>query len=356
MKISRIRLGKWLPHILGIVIIIVLPLLAVDRNNTHYKFWLYSYYYQLAFLIAAFYVNFLVLVPRYYFSKKKVYFILGLILLAVLLLTLFQFFYGLLDFDNLRTANLPRPDRLKPRGVFGLHPKLIDHFFLLLLVLGFSTGMAIMHRLVQNENKHKEIEKARMDTELAFLKNQISPHFFFNSLNNIYALIAIDGPKAQQAVEKLAGLMRYLIYESDTKIIDLQKEFTFTRNYIDLMQQRLTSKVKLDVDIMLNVPEVKIPPLIFIPFIENAFKHGVSYRELSFINISLKAEEDIIIFKCANSIAKQKEEDSIPEGGLGIQNIRKRLDLIYGDSAELSMKTEDSTFIVSLMLPISLEP
>lgn len=355
MKFASTRLGKWLPHILGIVLIIVLPLLAIDRTNTHYKFWLYSYYYQLAFLIIAFYVNFLVIVPRLYYSKKKACFLLGIILFAVLLLTLFQILYDVAGFENLRIQDIPRPNRNKPSGIFGLHPKMIDQFLLLILVLGFSTGMAIMQRTKQIENKHKEIEKARMDTELAFLKNQISPHFFFNSLNNIYALIAIDGPQAQHAVEKLSGLMRYLIYESDTKMIQLQREFEFTQNYIDLMRQRLTSKVKLDVNIMSNVPNVKIPPLIFIPFIENAFKHGVSYREQSHISIGLRTEEDSIIFECINSIAQQMERDSIPEGGVGIQNIRKRLDLIYGETAELSMKTKADTFSVRLVLPISLK-
>ena len=125
-------------------------------------------------------------------------------------------------------------------------------------------------------------------------------------------------------------------------------------NYIDLMRQRLTSKVKLDVDIMQHVPDVKIPPLIFIPFIENAFKHGVSYREQSFINISMKAENYTIIFECSNSIPKPTDKSSVPEGGVGIQNIRKRLDLIYGEAAQLSMLTEASTFLLVLTIPISL--
>lgn len=353
MKISRTRLEKILPHVLGILIIGLLPLFGFDRNNPQLKFWMYSYYYQLAFMLIAFYVNFLIIVPKLYFSKKRIWFFLVLILFAITLLSLSQFFYGLFDFDAMRAENMPGSRRPRSMGIFDLHPRIIDNFFLILMVLGFSTGMAIMQRLKQNESKHKEIEKTRMDTELAFLKNQISPHFFFNSLNNIYALIAIDGPKAQLAVEKLSGLMRYLIYESDTKIIDLQKEFEFTRNYIDLMQQRLTSKVKLDVDIMQNVPDIKIPPLIFIPFIENAFKHGVSYREQSFINISLKSEKNSIIFECTNSIALQT--DPLPDGGMGIQNIRKRLDLIYGEAAKLIMTTEAGTFKVVLVLPVSLE-
>lgn len=355
MKISRSRLERILPHILGILIIILLPLFGFERDNPRFRFWLYSYYYQLAFMLMAFYVNFLIIVPRIYFAKKRIWFFLVLTMFAILLLGLSHIFYGLFDIDAMRPENLHESRGPRPGGIFDLDPKGIDNFFLILVVLGFSTGMAIMQRLKQDESKHKEIEKARLDTELAFLKNQISPHFFFNSLNNIYALIAIDGPQAQQAVEKLSGLMRYLIYDSDTKLIELRKEIEFTRNYIDLMRQRLSSKVKLDVDIMQQIPDVMIPPLIFIPFIENAFKHGVSYREPSFINISMKAENNTIIFECANSIPKPSEKNSVPEGGVGIQNIRKRLDLIYGEAAQLSMLTDAGTFRLVLTLPISLE-
>lgn len=355
MHINRTRLERILPHLLGILVIVLLPLFGFDKDNSRYSFWMHSYYYQLAFMLVAFYINFLVIVPKLYFRKKRIWFFLVLFLFALILLSLFQFIYILIDFDALRTTGMEEIRRPMPKSRFGLHPRLIDNFFLIVLVLGFSTGMAIMQRLKHNETKHKEIERARMDTELAFLKNQISPHFFFNSLNNIYALIAIDGPKAQQAVEKLSGLMRYLIYESDTKMISLQREFEFNQNYIDLMQQRLTSKVNLDVEIMLNVPDIEIPPLIFIPFIENAFKHGVSYREPSSISIKLKAEEDSIIFECVNSIAQHKEQGSVPEGGVGIQNIRKRLELMYGEAADLSMKTENSTFSVLLVLPTTIE-
>lgn len=354
-NINRTRLERFLPHILGILVIVLLPIFAFDRDNPRISFWLHSYYFQLAFMLVAFYMNYLIIVPRLYFRKNRTWFFIVLFLFAILLLSLFQFLYDLVDFDALRSADMQEFRRPIPKSRFGLHPRMIDNFFLTVLVLGFSTGMAIMQRQKHNEIKHKEIEKARMDTELAFLKNQISPHFFFNSLNNIYALIAIDGPKAQQAVEKLSGLMRYLIYESDTKMISLQKEFEFTRNYIDLMQQRLSSKVKLDVNIISDVPDIEIPPLIFIPFIENAFKHGVSYREPSHISIGLKTEADSIVFECSNSVAQQKEQEANKEGGVGIQNIRKRLELIYGEAARLNMKKENNTFSVLLELPFTIE-
>jgi len=194
-----------------------------------------------------------------------------------------------------------------------------------------------------------------VETELSFLKSQINPHFFFNSLNNIYALIAINVDEAQKTVEKLSGLMRYLIYESDGETVHLKKEFEFTRNYIDLMKQRLTSKVNLMVDIQQEIPDVEIPPLIFIPFVENAFKHGISYREASFVDITLRVKDDKILFTCKNSIPKTNKLNSTENGGVGIANIKKRLELLYGKSAQLIQNDKNDLFVVELFLPIELK-
>lgn len=355
MNFSKNRIEKWLPHIVGLLLFSILPLFVFHRDNERALFWIYSYYYQLLFMIVAFYVNYLVIVPRFFFNKRRIYFFGVILLFAIILLIISQYLYNLLEFDSLkpevfvegRKVNQPRP--------LGLHPKLIDNFFLMIVVLGFSTGMAIIQQLRKNETKQKEIEKVRLDSELAFLKNQISPHFFFNSLNNIYALIAIDSTKAQKSVEKLSGLMRYLIYDSDIKMVDLKKEFEFIRNYIDLMQQRLNSKINLEVNINDKLPDAQIPPLLFIPFVENAFKHGISYRENSSISISLKAELNKVVFQCVNSIPENKKEVKQEKGGIGIVNIKKRLDLIYSDLAELKIVENKSEYNVRLTIPLDLE-
>jgi len=314
---------------------------------------MYSYYYQLIFMIVAFYVNYLFLVPRLFFSRKKTRFFIVITVFGLLLLFVSQYLYDVLQFDQLRPApdNIADAQVLAPVKRFGLHPKLIDNFFLLLLVLGFSSGMAIIQVLRKNEDRQQEIEKARVDSELAFLKNQVSPHFFFNALNNIYALIAIDSNKAQEAVEKLSVLMRYLIYDSNVENVALEKEFRFIRNYIDLMRQRLNAKVKLDVDIRTPQSEAKIPPLLFIPFVENAFKHGISYREKSYISILLKTEANRLFFECRNSVPSVKEQTS-EAGGVGIVNIQKRLELLYGKSALLSINKLKGEYSVTLVLPL----
>lgn len=344
-----------MPHFAGLLLFSILPLFVFDSDNDRAIFWIYSYYYQLIFMIVAFYVNYLLIVPRFFFSKKKIHFFVVIFLFAILLLAASQYLYNLLELDSLRPENILHGKNMPPKNSLGIHPKLVDNFFLMLVVLGFSTGMATIQDLKKNETKQKEIEKVRVDSELAFLKNQISPHFFFNALNNIYALIALDSSKAQKSVEKLSGLMRYLIYDSDIKIVEVKKEFDFIQNYIELMQQRLTSKVKLHVKIDNQVPDAKIPPLLFIPFIENAFKHGISYRESSFISITLKAETDKIIFECINIIPENKKETDQSKGGFGIVNIKKRLELLYGSRARLIIDNNKSQFNYRVHLTIPLD-
>ena len=153
-----------------------------------------------------------------------------------------------------------------------------------------------MEKLNQTEKRQKELEKEKLNSELAFLKNQISPHFFFNTLNNIYSLIGINGPTAQESVLKLSKLMRYLLYESEHGETMISHEIDFMNNYIDLMKLRLSSRVELKVDFPKEFSDFPIPPLLFVPFIENAFKHGISARDRSFIHITLKINNNQISF------------------------------------------------------------
>ena len=350
MIFSKNKIEKWSPHVVGLLLFLILPLFVFESNDDRDLFWMYSYYYQFVFMIVAFYINYLVITPRYFFAKSKLQFFGVLFLFGIFLLIISQYFYDLLEFDSLRPDNFFGGENSPPERPLGLHPKLVDNFFLMLLVIGFSSGIAIVQQLRKNETKQKDIEKARVDSELAFLKNQISPHFFFNALNNIYGLIAIDSDKAQESVEKLSGLMRYLIYDSNIDTIALYKEFDFTLKYIELMQQRLSSKVKLNVDISPDIPDGQIPPLLFIPFVENAFKHGISYRENPYISISLHTENNTIVFECTNSIPS-RHENKEKVGGVGISNIKKRLDLIYGKTFKLDIRDIEKEYYVQLIVP-----
>lgn len=362
MSINKENIQKWFPHIAVWLLFTILTIFVLKESNAQEEFWKNRYFFQLIIAILAFYGNYLFLVPRYFLRGQRVRFFIMLLVFAMCLFFLFAAITHQFEvkqhphepppFGERHLAE-PPPKHLQLNRRTVLHPRVFDDMLFIILVLGFSTGMRIVQNSRQEEEQQKEMEKAHVETELAFLKNQINPHFFFNSLNNIYALIAIDSEAAQKAVEKLSGLMRYLIYESNVKTVKLEKEFEFTHNYIDLMKQRLSSKVKLIIDIQYDIPDIEVPPLIFIPFVENAFKHGVSYRDESFISIMLRVSGGKIHFSCKNSIPQTENKGTIEKGGMGIVNIKKRLELLYGKSAQFVQRTQDNSFTVELTLPVN---
>jgi LytS/YehU family sensor histidine kinase len=214
----------------------------------------------------------------------------------------------------------------------------------------FSVGMRVLERHSQTEKLQKELEKEKLNSELAFLKNQISPHFFFNTLNNIYSLISVNADDSQKAVLQLSRLMRYLLYDSEHGDTMLSNEIDFMNNYIDLMKLRMNDKIKLKVSFPEKYTDFNIPPLIFIPFIENAFKHGISYREKSFIEISMTTENESVKFRCANSLIKMREENDTGHSGIGLENVTKRLNLLFPVQHELKINKSDTEFEVLLQI------
>jgi LytS/YehU family sensor histidine kinase len=170
-----------------------------------------------------------------------------------------------------------------------------------------------------------------------------------NTLNNIHALVDIDPEQAKRTIVELSKLMRYVLYEADKKLISLQREIDFINHYIALMRIRYTDKVKITTDMPQGVSNIEIPPLLFILFVENAFKHGVSYQKDSFIDISIKVENDRIHFRCLNS--KHDSEVMEEAGGIGLTNARKRLELIYGNDFTFEIMNEPLTYEVNLELP-----
>jgi len=240
---------------------------------------------------------------------------------------------------------LPVPDR----SMFVI----INSVLISLLIAGFNTAIAVTNRWFENEQARKEIEQEHMRSELAFLQSQISPHFFMNTLNNIHSLIEGDTTMAQDAVLKLSELMRYLLYESGRGTTTLQKEIDFIKSYVELMELRVDKSINVDLDLPEKFINVTLPPLLFISFIENAFKHGVSYREPSTLSFSLSQKPGYIIFNSVNTLSKYKVS-GVPEhhGGLGLENIRKRLDMLYNDRYDLQIEQTDHEFIVKLTVPV----
>ena len=230
----------------------------------------------------------------------------------------------------------------------------------LLLMFGANLGTKLYFRTRNDRRKLQELEKQNLEQQLEYLKYQINPHFFMNTLNNIHALVDINPAKAQDTILELSKMMRFVLYEGDKSGVPLTKEFEFIRNYTRLMQLRYTDKVKISVDLPTEAPDKTIPPLMLITFIENAFKHGVSYQHDSFINIKLTIDNNHLYFDCQNSKAEKLHKEnaqgangtSEKKGGVGLTNVRKRLGLLYDKRYTLDIKDEPDIYTVKLILPL----
>lgn len=200
------------------------------------------------------------------------------------------------------------------------------------------------------EQEKTLLEKENVQNQLAFLRTQVSPHFFMNTLNNIHALIDVDTEEAKDSIIKLSKLMRHLLYESQGETTSLKKEIEFVKSYVNLMKLRFSEKVKINVEVPDLIPEKEIPPLLFTSVIENAFKHGISYSSASFINIKISTPEDKLLFEVTNSKTAQKAEES--DHGIGLENTQKRLELLYPANYNFRIIDNEDDFTVVISIPL----
>ena len=238
----------------------------------------------------------------------------------------------------------PMPPRMQPNTITFIN------LTIAILLIGFNLTIKLFIKSLRDEEVMKDLEHQKLESELQYLKYQLNPHFFMNTLNNIHALIDIDSRKAKTSIIELSKLMRYVLYESNKDYIELTKEITFLQNYIELMRLRFTESLNIQTDFPLIVPEVKIPPLLLISLLENAFKHGVSYREASFIHICLKIDDGSLIFKCSNSKHRTKKDE---HHGVGLENVKKRLQLLFGNNYTYTINGNENEYNVSLNIPLN---
>ena len=219
-----------------------------------------------------------------------------------------------------------------------------------ILMCGMNLGIKLYFRTRNDHKKLMALEKENLEQQLEYLRYQINPHFFMNTLNNIHALVDIDPEKAKDTILELSKMMRFVLYEGDKKGVPLSREFDFIRNYITLMKLRYTDKVKISVDLPIEAPDKQIPPLMLITFIENAFKHGISYQHDSFIDVKAEIKREQLCFQCRNSKADKPNEE---KGGVGLQNVKQRLNLLYDNNFTLNIKDEADVYNVELTIPLN---
>ena len=250
-----------------------------------------------------------------------------------------------------------RPDR-GPMAKRGPRPDMMPLFVaerdilplvVLILMFGVNLGTKFYFRSRSDQRRLQDLEKQNLEQQLEYLKYQINPHFFMNTLNNIHALVDIDPAKAQETIVELSKMMRFVLYEGNKHGVPLTREFEFIRTYIHLMQLRYTDKVTVTVDLPTEAPDKTIPPLMLVSFIENAFKHGISYQHPSFIDLKIELTGDQLHFLCRNSKADMPNPE---KGGVGLANVRQRLNLLYDHHYSLNINDADAIYTVDLTIPL----
>lgn len=293
-----------------------------------------------------FYLNYFFLIDRLLHKGKTKRFILFNLLLIVAVALLMHYGRGWIEtlMPELRARRGMRRGNMKLLFV-------VRNSTSLFLMTGLSVALKMTVRWFEVENERKELAKAKSEAELQNLKNQINPHFLLNTLNNIYALIEFNPPKAQQAVMDLSKMLRHLLYDNNQTYVPLQQEANFMRNYIELMRIRLSDNVKLSTDFSYSeTGNTRISPLIFISLIENAFKHGISGDKPSFIDISLKEHPDgKVEFVSRNSYFPKSESDK-SGSGIGLELVKRRLELLYPGSYLWRTGIEDDVYTTVLVI------
>jgi len=348
-----------------------IPYLVQQSSNTVFWDKILTEWVRIGALLVLFLINIIVLVPRLLFAKKYLNYTLTAISIVIIVnvsSVLLQHYVIAPEPVSMPKMELgpgmppmelgskmPAPmgfrapvQQMRP----SLTMKFVNSFLLALLVMGASIAFKMMSKWLSEENLRKDAEKEQLKSELAFLRHQVSPHFFMNTLNNIHALIDINAETAKDAVIRLSTLMRYLLYETSAGHIALKKEIEFIESYISLMRLRYSNKVAVTTEIPENIPDVEIPPMLFVSLLENAFKHGVSYQAHSFIAFSMAIVEQKIVCVLRNSKHKNQHKTEKKYSGIGLTNIKKSLDLLFQKEYSLLINETETEFEVQLTIPL----
>lgn len=304
-------------------------------------------------MFLVFCLNNYVLLPQLFLKRRKIWYFLVIIGLLTLLWYIQEPPRPLhphsQEMEMIREGAMQhKPEPMLHRPFEGFH---LFSLALELFVLSANFGVKMYIQSLRREVVMLNMQNEKMLQELKSLKYQINPHFLMNTLNNIQSLIEINPELAQKTILHLSKLMRYMLYDNNAQNVPLQKEIDFMKYFIELMRIRYPDTVKISADFPSDNEGYQIPPLLFISFLENAFKYGVNYTRESLISVSLKRENNHLIFSCANYISPEINEQK-KGSGIGLKNVRRRLDLIYGDRYDLKLSQENNTYLVEMKLPL----
>jgi LytS/YehU family sensor histidine kinase len=281
--------------------------------------------------------------PKYLYKAKYVKFGIGFILSAVF----FVLMVHVLDYYVYIPNFHPEHAYKRSFWQFPYFFYMVATYAVVILVVAYKLG----RRWYESQNRQKELERQNLKSELAMLKHQISPHFLFNTLNNIDSLISQNQQKASAAIIRLSDIMRYMLYNSQEKKVLLSKEIEYVGSVIKLQSLRMATKGFIKLNIEGESGNKKVAPLLLIPFIENAIKHGDKSVPPPGIAITIKISEDDLHFNIINHVEKKQVKD--PKGGIGLQNVKRRLALLYPDKHILKINETEDIFEVNLKIPFT---
>lgn len=318
------------------LLLFIYPIASLNDQYLIYRNWL-----SLASILLAFYVNYFVLVDNYFLKKKKAFFYILNLVLIVFLYLLISY---TLSLDIFHPSYKGQPLREIRSGAMTTVQVVLP----IILGIGMCVGLKVSTRLNKNQSLLQEVKQAQLNAEIKYLKYQVQPHFLFNTLNNIYALIDDSPEVAKQSIHTMSKMMRYLLHDASNNKVPLVKEIEFLERYIDLMQLRVSSNLTLEKNFPIINQPIKIAPLLLITFVENAFKHGIDAIKDSYITIDLEIEKTHIRYSVINSSFPEKEKNT--DSGIGLENLKKRLDILYPNKFDLTTEEKNNTYIAQLTL------
>jgi hypothetical protein len=320
-----------------------------DEGGVSWR-WVMMFWTRVAPYFVLFLINNSLLVPR---LMLRGYFGMYTVAVVVVIAVLFEVIQPQIAHHFMPPVGAPPmpPQAERPPGRI---PIMLIEGFTAIMMVGFNVAIRYLFKSIRDERRIRELEALRLQSELNYLKAQINPHFFMNTLNNIHALVDIDSERAKESVIELSKIMRYVLYEAEGPTIDLRREIVFIENYVSLQRIRFSDEIDIHMEFPDPVPEVRVPPMLLVTLVENAFKHGISYRRDSFIHTRLTVAGDAnsgerLTFCVENSIS----ESIGGRPGVGMENMRKRLELMFGsEDYSLTAHRTMEKYSVTLEIPL----
>ncbi|MBP7273940.1 MAG: histidine kinase [Saprospiraceae bacterium] len=342
MKLKNIFPAKLLVHLLvWASVLLALTLVEMQAAGTTFMFTFGNEFINLSFYALIIYFNLYFLIPQFLNSQKMGWY---LIMLALTVALVTPIKIVILYFKH---AEYP-----------AFQHNLIDnqywYFFTSFIITIGSTIFAIVNDWLIKQREQEELQTQNIKTELNFLRSQINPHFLFNTLNNLYALTLKKSDKAPEIVLKLSEMMRYMLYECNEHQVSLAKEINYLKNYLDLEQLRLKHNVDITVLTQGEVRDQQIAPLLFIPFVENCFKHGINHQiEGGYIHIVFTIKNKLLNFEIENSKPeKMPTQPTKKSGGIGLENVKRRLELLYPQHHTITLTDNPNSYKVALKMEL----